>query len=92
MNRLVLAKEILGLASGLLLVIPWFRQYGSLLRIRELKTISTTMAFRDKLLTRRQDSLNQPKALDLVLTMVGLLCLTASFALAVLISATESAR
>lgn len=83
MDWLLLTKEALGLGGSLLLSLPWFWQYGGMLRVKSLRKVRTKIALREELVARRKAWLEDPRAADLVCTLVGLALLAASFAIGV---------
>ena len=79
---LTIGKDSLSFGGSVLIVAPWIRDFIGRIRHQRIADIPSAMKSVEAIKKSRADWLARAKPSDLWLTMVGLLLLTASFAIA----------
>jgi hypothetical protein len=82
-----IAKDTAGFVGALCLFIPWARDFRTRVRLERLKGVASRLELIERLRRRHRDWLAKPKVADLVVSLIGMILITASFFISLLISA-----
>jgi len=81
-----IAKDAVAFTGSLCLFVPWALDFSSRVKLEKLKKISSRLDLLKRLRERRETWLARPKRRDLWISMAGMILITASFGISLLIS------
>ena len=81
-----ITKDAAAFAGSLLLFIPWAIDFSVRTRLEHLKKVRSRLELLGRLRERRETWLARPKTRDLIISLTGLVLITLSLGLSLLIS------
>ena len=81
-----IAKDAAAFAGSLCLFVPWAVDFAGRVRLEKLRKVSSRLELLKKLRERRETWLARPKRRDLAISLAGMILITCSFGLSLLIS------
>jgi hypothetical protein len=80
------AKDAAAFLGSLCLFVPWAMDFSGRVRLENLKKVSSRLELLKRLRERRETWLARPKRRDLLISLTGMVLISASFGISLLIS------